>query len=306
MAAANCPFCGGKVNEDLVVFGGPCPHCFNPIPGEEAATDPGAAAQAREEAAEKAAEKKQTTRIGLIVGLIALVAAGGGGIAYKMHVDEEARKQAILDFEFEEEEMFVIDISDLPQDEQGQGDAVADAGSAAQSSGQRKSTGGSGGTASTGSGGGESWGSGGGADRFADDGPDESSEVKKAEVGVMPQRKSITVGAGPGTSVSAKGATLSDPGQIQEMAKRVMKANGGQLKTCYEQRLKVDESVRGAWTVTFTINTDGSTSGVNVQPRNKADAELEACMGSKVGNWKFQRISEPMAIGKTYRFGSSF
>ncbi len=302
MAEGSCPFCSGNVDPDLIVFGGPCPHCFNAIPGEDAATDPGAAAQAREVEAQKVAEKKQSTQMGLIVGLIVMVGVGVGGIAYKMHMDEEARKQAILSFEFEEEEMFVIDLSQLPNqdDPDAQADAVADAG-AAQS--RKVSSGGSSRSSGAESAPDPSW----STDRFADEGSDGSTdEVKKAEVGGLPQRKGVSIVGGPSTSVSSRGATLSDPGQIQEMAKRVMKANGGQLKTCYEQRLKVDENVRGAWTVTFTINTDGSTSGVKVQPRNKADAELQSCMGTKVENWTFQRITEPMAIGKTYRFGSSF
>jgi outer membrane biosynthesis protein TonB len=294
MAEASCPFCSGKVDPDLIVF-----------PGEEAATDPGAAAQAREVEAQKVAEKKQSTRVGLVVALVALVGIGVGGIAYKMHLDEEARKQAILSFEFEEEEMFVIDVSDLPKggDAQAQADAVADAGAAQDSSRRASAAAASKGGSTTAAD--PSWSS----DRFADAGGDadaSSDEVKKAEVGGLPQRKGITIGGGPSTSVASRGAALTDPGQIQEMAKRVMKANGGQLKACYEQRLKADESVRGAWTVTFTINTDGATSGVKVQPRNKADEELQACMGRKVEGWTFQRISEPMAIGKTYRFGSSF
>jgi hypothetical protein len=38
---ANCPFCSGGVDEDLIIYGGPCPNCFAEIPGEEAPTDPG-------------------------------------------------------------------------------------------------------------------------------------------------------------------------------------------------------------------------------------------------------------------------
>jgi len=36
-----CPFCGGQVDRQIVLYGGSCPRCFADIPGEEAATDPG-------------------------------------------------------------------------------------------------------------------------------------------------------------------------------------------------------------------------------------------------------------------------
>lgn len=36
------PFCEGEVDAALPRDGGPCPHGLNVIPGEDAATDPGA------------------------------------------------------------------------------------------------------------------------------------------------------------------------------------------------------------------------------------------------------------------------
>lgn len=64
-----CPFCNTNVNEDLLRFGGTCPSCFGEIPGEEAATDPGEAANA----ALVQADEERVRRRMLIPAIVALI-----------------------------------------------------------------------------------------------------------------------------------------------------------------------------------------------------------------------------------------
>lgn len=54
-----CPFCNVPVDEDLHRFGGTCPSCFGEIPGEEAATDPGAAVKAAQDREDESRAKKR-------------------------------------------------------------------------------------------------------------------------------------------------------------------------------------------------------------------------------------------------------
>lgn len=297
---AACPFCQGQVDDELTRFGGACPHCFNDIPGDEAATDPGVQAQAAEAEAKRVEEKKSTTRNAGIVLLLLILAGVSTALYYKQHTDREAEKAEIL--AFDEEDMFVVDVGEI---EAAEADRLAAerAAAEAEAKASRKGSGGSGGTATAKV---EDYGSG---SRFdAGDAPETSGEpdIKQASVGSTGGGLSLSVG-GAQTDIGRKGIVLSDPGQIQDMAKQALARYGGQLKQCYESRLKEDETIRGAWTVIFTIEKTGATSGVSIQPRNKADTQLETCMTNKVQNWSFQEINAPFGpIGKTYRFGATY
>ncbi|MCP4803892.1 MAG: AgmX/PglI C-terminal domain-containing protein [Proteobacteria bacterium] len=300
---AACPFCKGQVDDELTRFGGACPHCFNDIPGDEAATDPGVQAKAAEAEAKRVEEKKSSTRTAGIVGLLLLLAVASTGLFYKQHTDREAEKAEIL--AFEEEDMFVVDVGELEAAEQDRiktEQQADDASAKAAAKAANRGSDASGGTAAV-----EEYGNG---SRFdAGDVPENSSGdagLKQASVGSTGGGLSMSVG-GATTDLNRKGIVLTDPSQIQEMAKNALSRYGGQLKQCYESRLKEDETIRGAWTVIFTIQKDGSTSGVSIQPRNKADTQLETCMSNKVENWSFQEISAPFGpIGKTYRFGATY
>ena len=88
------------------------------------------------------------------------------------------------------------------------------------------------------------------------------------------------------------------------MAGTAIKRYSGQIKSCYETELKGNESLRGSWTLTFTINTDGSTSNAKVKANNVSDSGLEECMKRQVAQWSFQKIAKAQPVGKTYRFGA--
>ncbi|MEL6349587.1 MAG: hypothetical protein AAFV53_41170, partial [Myxococcota bacterium] len=80
----SCPFCGAEVEEELVLYGGTCPHCLNPIPGEEAPTDPGAQAIANAEVEAMVAQQSTSSRTPLFAAAAALLCAVvlGGGYYY--------------------------------------------------------------------------------------------------------------------------------------------------------------------------------------------------------------------------------
>jgi outer membrane biosynthesis protein TonB len=87
------------------------------------------------------------------------------------------------------------------------------------------------------------------------------------------------------------GATaLSDPGLIQEMIRRVIGRYKGQVKHCYDQQLKNDETLRGTWYLAFTIRPNGKAANVRAIASTRSHAALESCMVRKAQDWKFQPL----------------
>ena len=85
-----CPFCKGEVGEDLLLYGGHCPHCLNEIPGEESATDPGAAARARAEQEARVTAARGKRRNQVLAVLSVLLAVGGIGAYFALHEEPVA------------------------------------------------------------------------------------------------------------------------------------------------------------------------------------------------------------------------
>lgn len=98
---------------------------------------------------------------------------------------------------------------------------------------------------------------------------------------------------------------LSDPNMIRAMVQEVIGRYKGQMKHCYEQRLKTDEDLRGTWYLSFTIQTSGAVSGVEVAGKGVRDPELESCMLRKASSWRFQPVAESQYIQSyPFRFGA--
>ena len=293
--AAKCPFCSGTVTEELARLGGNCPHCFNPIPGDEAATDPGVEAQQAEAEANRDEERKQSGgRMAFLIVLL-LGAVGSAGWFYWQQVQEDEKIAEIL-MEDEDVEFFQFDaeqIDFMTAEDQAavEAQAVADA-KANKPTKQRQPK--------------EDAGSfGAGDDRFADAG---AGAADSSGSGDGPSLSITSMGpaslsTGPGVALSRKDVVLTDPTEIQQMAGTAIKRYSGQIKSCYETELKGNESLRGSWTLTFTINADGSTSSAKVKADNASDSGLEECMKRQVAQWSFQKIAKPQPVGKTYRFG---
>jgi hypothetical protein len=119
---------------------------------------------------------------------------------------------------------------------------------------------------------------------------------------------SLSLSTGPTVNVSrpSMDVVLSDDQQIYDMAKSIISSSGRQLQTCYDQRLKQNESLKGKWKLEFVIGKDGLPKKVAVTGLTMKDAELESCMVRSVSGWRFQRIARDQPIAKTYGFGPSF
>ncbi|MED5372553.1 MAG: AgmX/PglI C-terminal domain-containing protein [Myxococcota bacterium] len=295
---ASCPFCNGSVSDELARLGGNCPNCFNLIPGEEAATDPGVEAQQAEAQAEASQERKQSAgRIGILLALLVAAGGAGGWFWYQGQLEEERIAAALA--EEVEADFFMLDADEIEtitaDSEPEKPVAVASAGGTKPKGGNRPPPPEE-----------DAGAFGAGSDRFADEGS--GGVAKSASDGPSLSTTSMgvpSVSGGPSIGVSRKDVVLTDPAEIQAMVGGALKRYSGQIKTCYENELKANPSLKGVWQITFVVNPDGSTSQVVVKAQGASDAGLESCMKRQVSQWSFQKISRAQPFGKKYRFGAS-
>lgn len=309
---ANCPFCKGTVEKELLVNGGTCPLCLIEIPGEEAATDPGVEAIARQREEVAAAKRRRTPLVAVAV-LLAVVGVAGGG----WYIAVGSQPQVI---DLGEESFARIPLAahqnvyqDEPEAEAAKGKSPASSAASSVASSGGSSGGSSSGSASSASAstpatGGQLASSSGstGSPGRAGINPTAGSISKQVEE-VDPTAALSTgssIGGGPSVSVLSRTATevLTDPTAIAEMTRRVVSRNSRQLEDCYSDRLKQDESIEGRWRVGFEIQKDGSVDKIEVAALTKADAPLETCLKDKVKRWRFQRISSAQGVSKNYSF----
>ena len=103
-----------------------------------------------------------------------------------------------------------------------------------------------------------------------------------------------------------KGLTLTDDEAITEMVRKVMLTEIPKMQSCYERRLKQDESLRGRWTLAWTVTADGKVDGARVRGINMTDDEFEDCLVTKLVAWQFQPIRADMQFSKSVVFKPAY
>ena len=251
-------------------FGGSCPHCFIEIPGEEAPTNPGV--QPEPTATEIGSSRG--AGLGVAAALLLLLGIGGGFMVW-MGGDEGEELAA----DGAEPEFFIVPSSELPAEEQPEEEPGTEE-QVAQVS----------------------------APTYVP--PVQSAPVASAEPSAPePVRSNLSPTLSPDGEpqvIPSFGVTaLSDPNMIRAMVQEVIGRYKGQMKHCYDQRLKTDEGLRGTWYLSFTIQTSGAVSGVEVTGKGVRDPELEGCMLRKASSWRFQPVTESQYIQSyPFRFGA--
>lgn len=291
-----CPFCKGVVPPDLARAGGNCPHCMLEIPGEEAPTDPGLEMRKKAEAEAVKAAKVQKRRRGVfsVVVLFLLLVASAG-------VYFELQRQ-------EEELVYDIDEPYVPAASGGAAKAQPEAPEVVASKGGSRTV------------------------RPRNTNPEEAALPAAAvEGGGNTPPKSVVKyvpsgGAGGDMAVGVDGGgqggvaigkvdigvsrvatdVLKDEEAIFSMAKEVISAYSPQVETCVQQRLRVDESFKGDFKVSFTIQPAGTVKKVKVEPLAQSDAEVEACISRVVGAWTFGKIAKDFPVKKTFRYAAGY
>jgi hypothetical protein len=96
---------------------------------------------------------------------------------------------------------------------------------------------------------------------------------------------------------------LNNPADINRAVRNSLRRYKGQLEQCYNIELNEDESLKGSWQVSFTVEPTGKTSNVSVKGITRNHAGLEACILKNVNLWSFPRISDAYPYVKVYGFG---
>jgi hypothetical protein len=337
-----CPFCKGEVDSDILTFGGRCSSCLIEIPGEEAPTDPGAAARAAQAAAEAAAAKKSPA--GLIVGgLVVLLAIAGGSWAAFGPVEEplpdiptgsEAYKKVSSQF-------IKFDLDDEPEEPIETAGASKSATPSTARKPATKST-----PASTGKTGSATASSAKSASPganlpdttnlgAADDGLDDIDNIPLATANDVapdapkgPEAVAMGGNSAPVEQVdsvlsksggSGGGSLLADVGggprqrlqgeeycgeEMREPVKMIMKQLGQQLRSCGDRMLKKDDRFSASVKVSIAVQKTGQIAVIDLQSLKTDDAEFLGCIEKTIKRTSFPRFCTGLDLAKTYYFGS--
>ncbi|MDP2270549.1 MAG: adventurous gliding motility protein GltG [Archangium sp.] len=114
-------------------------------------------------------------------------------------------------------------------------------------------------------------------------------------VGVLGGKKDIDIGI-----------TSSEPmvmGSLdKELIRKVIHANRGQIRYCYESQLNRFPKLNGKVAVKFIISPTGSVSTSSVAQTTVGNAELEACVAGRVRTWTFPKPKGGGVVIVTYPF----
>ncbi len=318
-----CPFCKGAVDEDVLTFGGRCPSCLIEIPGEEAPTDPGAAARAAREAEEAAAKKKP--RFGVIAGVLAAVLAVGAG-GFMTFAPQEAPLPEVPTgaeaYKKVSGQFVSINLDDEPEEVEAdpQPTKVAkkapkkttkSGGTNAKSAPDLPDT-----TDLTGGNDADLDGVAIADERATSSGSSNvppptttSSGPPAAAAGVLntnPTRRTsslddISVGGGPSDKIAGLELCGED---IRKGAKSVMRTVGNQLTACADRMLKKDAGFSTGVRVAIKVERAGNVAAIDLRPSNTDDPEFIGCMENVLKKTRFPRMCEAIDLNKTYTFGS--
>lgn len=114
-------------------------------------------------------------------------------------------------------------------------------------------------------------------------------------VGVLGGKKDVDIGI-----------TSSEPtvmGSLdKELIRKVIHANRGQIRYCYESQLNRFPKLNGKVAIKFIISPTGSVSASSVAQTTVGNAELEACVAGRVRTWTFPKPKGGGVVIVTYPF----
>ena len=275
-----CPFCQTTISENLSLYGGHCQSCLIEIPGEEAVTDPGISPEVT--ANEGAAPAGSSWLSSAVAAVVVIGAMGGWWV--NQRADPEPTRSS---------EVSGVNPIPLSEHEDAAIEVATDAVPEVVPERPRKVT------------------------RYVtSEGQPPALSEPIADASVVPKTGGSGAGAGLGAAPSDVFGTigaaprsrtpvsivLEDSLKIEEMIGRVLNRGAKQLEQCYNQALKINPGVKGAWYVDFTVTKDGKPVAVSVEALEVGHRGIEECIHRKVSQWRFQRIFEPVDVARRYRF----
>lgn len=283
MASASCPFCASEVPADLVAYGGTCPKCLAEIPGDEAPTDPGVEVRRKQERRDRLmARIPLAVAFVLLVGLVSCT----GTIALGVVLWPKPEVAELLDF----------DTMDFPMPEVVSATEVPPAPEPAKTKTKNKVKGGKTEPEPA-----PAPGSAGSPSPTAPSPTPGSPEPGTTAPRTPPPSGGISIG-GPRVRRDDN-RVITDPEEIRMMIGERLAEQIPSLQQCYERRLKTDESLSGRWSVTFTVQKDGTAGSAVAKGIERPDSELEACIVNVVTEkWRFSKINVQQPVKRTVRF----
>lgn len=113
-----------------------------------------------------------------------------------------------------------------------------------------------------------------------------------------PVEKQVTGRVGTGRSTAVGGAGEFDSNLVFAMIKKRMSA----IKACYDRALRNDPNAAGTVKVEFTLQENGTVSGVRALDNTTGSDEVASCVISTVGRFRFS----PGPTGGSVTFSHSF
>lgn len=114
-------------------------------------------------------------------------------------------------------------------------------------------------------------------------------------VGVLGGKKGVDIGI-----------TSSDPvvmGSLdKELIRKVIHANRGQIRFCYESQLNRFPKLEGKVAIKFVISPSGSVASSSVAQSTVGNPELETCVAGRVRTWMFPKPKGGGVVIVTYPF----
>ncbi len=298
-----CPFCQESVERDILVNGGRCPHCLIEIPGEEAATDPGEDALARQAEEEEAARRSPGPLIAAAALLVALV----GGGAFVMMGDEPAavavgESGAEIYKKVGSEGLRKIVLDDEPAEVVDPVPTKASPGRSPTTTAVAKAA---------------------PVAPVADGGPEAPPPLREpgADGGAAPTKTAAILpgggaAGGPTASLSDPLGGLGGPGKkgpgrkeaCGDQIREVLNVNMGTLRR-QMNRCEADATKRGVTIptmveATMVITRTGKVSDVSLRVGGEREADFESCVLKAARTYSFPPFCEDLEVSKAFRFGS--
>jgi TonB family protein len=116
-----------------------------------------------------------------------------------------------------------------------------------------------------------------------------------SNAGVLGNKKSVDIGI-----------TSSEPMVVgsldKELIRKVIHANRGQVRFCYESQLNRFPKLEGKVAIKFIISPEGTVKQSSVAQTTVDNAELEACVAGRVRTWIFPKPRGGGMVMVTYPF----
>ncbi|MCC6159879.1 MAG: AgmX/PglI C-terminal domain-containing protein [Deltaproteobacteria bacterium] len=117
----------------------------------------------------------------------------------------------------------------------------------------------------------------------------------------------VTIGDKKGHRIMFGEVMADDGGGLnQKMIVKVIQANLGGIRNCYERVLKFDANVHGRFNVEIGVAADGAVSNVKTLEDTVRNRELTECMVAKIQRWRFPESPEPFQFSYPFNFVQSF